>query len=250
MRDRLVMAHRGGGLEAPENTWSALEHTDALGLDWLETDIRSSADGVPVLAHDSELPVSAGADGEICDFQWQELEWLNAGDGNTFPRLRDALETYPNLHFNIDIKDAHALVPTVQAVEAAGALGRVRFASFSSRRLAQVHELLPQAKFSLGMRDVAALMGVAELGLSLPRLQRYWRAEQVDAVQVPERMHGVPVVTKRFVAAAHQHELAVHVWTVDEPTQMRRLLDLGVDGIITDRPTVALKTVAQWRETR
>lgn len=239
-----VIAHRGGGREVPENTWSAVEHVSKLGLAWMETDLRVTADGVVVLAHDEDLRRAAGDPRRVDEVMWAELADIDAGDGRGFVRLSDALENHPGLRFNVDLKASGVVQGALQTVRDAEALGRVRFASFSARRLAVLRRQEPRATTSLGVGDVVGLMLLSEAALPLPHTRWGWTRGRVDAVQVPESYRGVPIVTKRFVAAAHSEGLEVHVWTVDSPEQMQRLAALNVDGIITDVPTLARKVLA------
>lgn len=238
-----VVAHRGGSLEAPENTWSAVEHVVELGLAWMETDLRVSADGVVVLSHDPDLGRVAGDSRAIGSLTWRELEGLDSGDGRPPVRLDDVLAAFPDLRLNVDLKESAVVQPALQAVRAAGALGRVRFASFSARRLAVLRRQEPRATTSLGMADVAGLLLLAEAAVPLPHTRWGWTRGHVDAVQVPTQWRGVPVVTRRFVAEAHQAGLEVHVWTVDEPGEMRRLASMHVDAVVTDVPGLALQVL-------
>lgn len=248
-----VIAHRGGAAEVAENTWAAVAHTAGLGLRWMETDLRATADGVVVLSHDASLERTTGQARPIAEMTWAELSALDAGDGKAPARLDEVLEAYPQLSLNTDLKDASVIEPAAQVVARAGALDRVRFASFSRARLARLRELLPDARTSLGMRDVAALVGLSATGLGqrartvIDRLT--WGGKDVvarrpDAVQVPVRQYGVAVVTPRFVAAAHEAGLEVHVWTVDRSEQMRALAAMHVDALITDVPSLALEVLA------
>ncbi|MDU0349693.1 glycerophosphodiester phosphodiesterase [Actinomyces sp. MRS3W] len=238
-----VVAHRGGGGEAPENTWSAVEHVAALGLSWMETDLRSTADGVVVLSHDADLTSRAGDPRRIVELTWEELAGLDAGDGRPFVRLDEVLAAHPGIRFNIDLKDSAVVQPALQVVREADALGRVRFASFSARRLAVLRRQEPRATTSLGVSDVAGLMLLSEAAVPVPHTRWSWANGRVDAAQVPLDFHGVPVVTPRFIAQAHGAGLEVHVWTVDDPAQMRRLAAMHVDAIITDRPALALEAL-------
>lgn len=243
-----VIAHRGGGGEAPENTWSSLEHTAGLGLDWMETDLRATADGVVVLSHDPGLERTTGDPRMIEELRWADLAAVDAGDGRPPVRLDEALEAHPGLGLNTDLKDDGVVEAAIAAVRRAGALERVRFSSFSSRRLGRARALEPSIRSSLGMRDIATLLLSAEA--SLPRrllrravLDRLSHGGRADAVQIPVAQWGVPVVTRRLIAAAHAAGMEVHVWTIDEPMEMRRLAGLGVDAIITDRPSLALRSL-------
>lgn len=237
-----VVPHRGGAGEVPENTWSAVEHVVELGLAWLETDLRATRDGVVILAHDPDLARTTGDPRAIADLSWDELSTVDAGDGRAPVRLDEVLDAYPDLMLNVDLKESAVVQGAIQAVRAADALERVRFASFSGRRLVVLRRQEPRARTSLGVSDVASLMAIAELGVMMPRTRWGWSQDRsrTDCVQVPVAYHGVPVVTERFVAASHRAGLEVHVWTIDDPAQMRSLAQMRVDAIVTDVPTLAL----------
>lgn len=242
-----VIAHRGGGKEAPENTWTAVEHTVGLGLQWLETDLHVTSDGVVVLWHDPSLQRVSDQARPIGQQTWKELSQQDAGDGRPPVRLDDVLYAFPQLHLNMDLKVPEVVQPALQVVRATEALERVRFASFSARRLAVLRRQEPRATTSVGVSDVAGLLLRAESGLPLPRTRWSWAQDRsrVDCVQVPTVHLGVPVVTSRFVATAHQLGLEVHVWTVDDPAEMERLARMNVDALITDVPSLALARMRQ-----
>ena len=235
-----VIAHRGGAREVPENTWSAVEHVESLGLTWMETDLHATADDVVVLSHDADLGWIGGR-GTLSELTWDEAAELDAGDGRGLVRLDEVLEAHPGLALNVDLKEPAVVQPALQVVRAADALDRVRFASFSARRLAMLRRQEPRATTSLGGFDIAGLMLLSEAVLPLPHTRWGWTRGRVDAVQVPPMHRGMQVVTRRFVAQAHTAGLEVHVWTIDDPEEMRRLAALNVDAIMTDVPTLALE---------
>lgn len=138
----------------PENTWSAVEHVAALGLEWMETDLRLTADGIVVLSHDEDLRRTADDPRAVGEVMWAELADLDSGDGRGFVRLDDALYAHPTMKFNIDLKDSNVVQAALQTVRDANALERVRFASFSARRLAVLRRQEPRAMTSLGVSDV------------------------------------------------------------------------------------------------
>ncbi|WP_211489916.1 glycerophosphodiester phosphodiesterase [Georgenia thermotolerans] len=227
----IAFAHRGGAREVPENSRAAVEHTLALGLGYLETDVRASADGVAVLSHDPTVDRTTDGTGRVDELTWARLAELRDASGERPLRLDELLGDYPTLRVNIDAKDDRVVDPLVAAIERTGAQDRVGLASFSDARLARLGARLPGVARSLGRRGVGRLLAAARVGRLAP-------VPPAACVQVPPSYRGVPVVTPRFVQAAHRRGLAVHVWTVDEPAEMVRLLDLGVDGLITDRPRV------------
>lgn len=240
----LLFAHRGGSLEVVENSRAALEHTRALGLTYFETDVQATSDGVVVLHHDERLDRMTDTSGAIATLAWSDVARVRDASGHAPVRLEEALEEYPGLRFNIDAK-SDAVVEPLLAL-ARRHVERVCLASFSDVRLARIRAAAPEIATSMGQREVAALVGLARL--PLPAAARLARARVAAAtgahcLQVPVRHRRVPVVTARLLALAHELGLGVHVWTVDEPAEMVRLLDLGVDGLVTDVPSLAIRVL-------
>jgi glycerophosphoryl diester phosphodiesterase len=225
----LAFAHRGGAAAGDENTAGAFGRAVELGYRYLETDVHATADGVVVVFHDDTLDRLLGRPGRVRDVRWADLSTLRVGGAAAVPRLDEVLESWPNVRFNIDIKDDPAVDPTVDLIRRAGATDRVLLASFSDRRLGRVRATLPAVATSMGTREVARLWSAARVGY------RVRVAPSVVAAQVPVRHGRVRVVDRRFVTTAHRAGLQVHVWTIDDPPTMNHLLDLGVDGIMTDR---------------
>ncbi|MDD9206799.1 glycerophosphodiester phosphodiesterase [Georgenia sp. 10Sc9-8] len=246
----VAIAHRGGGLEAPENSRAAVEHVVALGLRYLETDVRATSDGVPVLMHDPTVDRTTDGSGAVAELTWDQVSRLRDASGAPPLRLADVLADHPRLRLNLDAKDERAVAPMARVIRAAGAQDRVCVASFDDRRVRDLRAALDgRVCSSLGRQESARLVLAARLPRAARRrvLAHLPGPEQnVLCVQVPERFRGVPVVTSAFVSVAHEHGLAVHVWTVDEVADMERLLDLGVDGLVSDRPT-RLREVLQAR---
>jgi glycerophosphoryl diester phosphodiesterase len=225
----LAFAHRGGAAVGDENTAAAFARAVEMGYTYLETDVHATADGVVVVFHDDTLDRLLGRPGRVRDVRWADLAALKVGGVAAVPRLDEVLEAWPNVRFNIDIKDDPAVDPTVRVVERAGAVDRVLLASFDHRRLARVRAHLPAVATSMGTREAARLWLASRVGgrLRVP--------PSVVAAQVPVRHGRVRVVDRRFIETAHRAGLQVHVWTIDDPIAMNILLDLGVDGIMTDR---------------
>ena len=232
-----AFAHRGAhGPGSPdgagENTMAAFEAAVAMGYRYVETDAHATADGVLVAFHDDHLDRVTDRDGLIGDLPWAEVAAArvrDGGDGTGVPLLEDLLTAWPDVRVNIDPKHDAAVEPLAELVRRTGTLDRVCFGAFSDKRLARLRDLLgPGACTSMGPRQVTRLLA-ASRGVPAGRFAS-------ACVQVPPRQGRVPLVTERFVAAAHERDLPVHVWTIDDPAEMTRLLDLGVDGIMTDRP--------------
>jgi glycerophosphoryl diester phosphodiesterase len=229
----IAFAHRGGAEPGDENTMAAFARAVALGYRYVETDVRATADGVAVVFHDPTLERLTGRTGRVADLRWADLATVRVAGSAAVPRLDDVLEEWPNVRFNVDVKHDGGTVPAVEAVRAAGAGDRVLLASFSDERLARLRTLAgPDVATSLGTREVAALRVAALTG-------RRWRVPaSAVAAQVPLRYGRLRVVNRRLVTQAHRLGLQVHVWTIDDPAEMNGLLDLGVDGIMTDRVDV------------
>lgn len=245
----LVLAHRGGGAEAPENTPEAFQALRDIEVYHVETDAHLSADGQVVLNHDPKVDRTYSASGEIREMTWSQLEQLRGADGSRMMRLVDALDAFPDMYFNIDAKSEDVARPLLEVLREREALGRVLVASFNESRLRRLRREESRLVTSLGVAAVTRLVAAAQLAQPATRLRVPGPLEGVWAVQVPEKMGAIRVVDRRFVATAHALGCAVHVWTVNDESQMHRLLDLGVDGIITDHPTLARRVLeerGQW----
>ncbi|PSL39571.1 glycerophosphoryl diester phosphodiesterase [Labedella gwakjiensis] len=236
-----VFAHRGLATSAPENTVAAFQAAIAAGADYVETDAHVTADGVAVLAHDPTIVVGQTTI-EIASTASADLDALDLGAGERVPRLLDVLERFPDTPFNIDVKAPSAVPSVVSAIHSADARDRVLVTSFDGATRSAVLRALPGVATSASSDLVARALLPARLGLAgiVGRILR-----GVPCVQVPERHRGIAVVTRRSVRAFHSAGIEVHVWTVNDPRDMRRLLALGVDGIVTDRCDVALRTIGR-----
>jgi len=235
-----VLAHRGLATDAPENTLLAFVAALALGVTHLETDVHASADGVSVISHDADLARTAGIMGRIEELTFAELQQVDLGHGQTYPSLQEALLAFPEARFNIDLKSDAAVVPTVEAIRRAQATDRVLVTSFDNARRLRAVQSLPGVATSASAVPFAAALVAVRLGI-VPLARHLLRG--VQAVQVPERLRGVRVVSARTVRLLKRSGVEVHVWTINDPADMRRLLDLGVDGLVTDRPDLALEVV-------
>ncbi len=243
-----VIAHRGGADEAPENTYRAFEQCRDLGVRYLETDVQVTSDGVVVISHDESVDRCYNGEGLISELTWDEVSTLQNDAGEQMPRLDEVLSAFPEMNFNIDAKTDQVVEPLLETLERQDANGRALVASFSEKRLARIRELAPpELSTSLGVAAVVRLMLASETVSSAETWRVDGPSRSVRAVQVPEKMRGMRVVNPRFIATAHTAGLAVHVWTVNEPAAMVRLLDWGVDGLVTDRPTM-LREILRVRE--
>jgi glycerophosphoryl diester phosphodiesterase len=229
----LAFAHRGGSAYGPENTWRAFEHAVGLGYAYLETDVRATADGVAVAFHDKTLDRLTGRPGRIAALPHRDVAAARIGGTEPIPLIEDLLGAWPDVRFNIDVKDARAIAPLAGVLRRTAAWDRVCICSFSASRLRATRRALGRP-----VCTAASPAGIAAVLLGGPA------AASAQCAQIP-----VPVATAPFLRHAHGRGLQVHAWTVNDRGLMGTLLDLGVDGIITDE-TVALREVltarGQW----
>ncbi|GAA2023438.1 glycerophosphodiester phosphodiesterase [Agromyces tropicus] len=236
-----VLAHRGLALEAPENTLAAFEAAVRAGAAYLETDVHPSADGAAVLAHDPTLRRVAGRDDDVAALPLSELRRVDLGGGHGFAALDELLHAFPEARLNIDVKTDAAVDATIDAVRRAAAADRVLLTAFSDRRRRRVAAAVPGSATSAGRASV--LRAAAASVVRNPRAMRRGVAG-ADALQIPERVGRARLLSPALIETAHAAGLEVHVWTVNDPDDMRRLLALGVDGLVTDRADLALRVVA------
>ena len=234
----IVVAHRGGAGECPENTAEAFLTMVERGFRYLETDARATLDGVAVLSHDATLDRTAGVGGKVRGYTWRELARVRGREGRpAVMRVDEAFEKYPDAVFNIDAKSDDVAAPLARAIREAGAQSRVCVASFSERRLRRLRGELPGTASSLGIGAIARIVAASRARKGAARRRLLKDLPEAQVAQVPLSFRGVPVLTERFVASAHEAGIAVHAWTIDDVDVAARLLDMGVDGIITDVPT-------------
>jgi glycerophosphoryl diester phosphodiesterase len=242
----LAFAHRGGarcaGNVGYENSLHAFARAVGLGYRYLETDVHATADGALLAFHDSTLDRVTDGAGRIAALTHAEVGKARIGGRYPIPTLAEILTSWPHVRVNIDVKHAGAIRPLARVIRGLAAQERVCVASFSSARIRAVRaELGPTVATALGPIGVAGLRL-----LPLPRLRSVVLASDAPCVQVPVEMAGLPILTPGFLRRAHQMGKQVHVWTVDDAETMSRLLDAGVDGIMTDRIDT-LRTVLSAR---
>ena len=222
----IAMAHRGFAAGGDENSMAAFARAIELGYRYVETDVRVTADGVALAFHDARLDRVTDRCGRIDTLSWGTVRQARIAGREPIPRLDDVLAAWPDVRVNIDVKSDAGIDPTVEAIRRTDALSRVCVAAFSTRRIAAVRGRLgPALCTALGPREA--------LGLPWRPPARPGRFAGRCA-QVPARIGVRRLVDARYVAAAHRAGAVVHVWTVNERATMVRLLDAGVDGIITD----------------
>jgi glycerophosphoryl diester phosphodiesterase len=243
----LVIAHQGGDGLRPGNTLNAFEHASGLGADVLEMDIHSTRDGMLVVIHDDTVDRTTDGSGRVQDFTFEALQELDAGynwspdGGVTFPyrgqgiqvpSLEEVLRNYPEFRLNIEIKQEVPSIgqPLCDLLQEYRLADRALVASFSQRAMNDFRAVCPEVATSAVENEVILFFAFKTLLLA----PTY--SPTAYALQVPENRFNIQVLTEGFIRTAHSRGMQVHAWTINEPADMRRLLDLGVDGIITDYP--------------
>ncbi|MFE1074073.1 glycerophosphodiester phosphodiesterase [Streptomyces sp. NPDC058783] len=224
----LAFAHRGGAADGLENTLRQFRRAVEAGYRYIETDVHATRDGKLVAFHDATLDRVTDTAGRIADLPWENVRHARVAGEEPVPLFEELLESFPEVRWNIDVKAEPALGPLLELLRRHDAWDRICVGSFSEARVVRAQRLAgPRLATSYGTRGV---LGLRLRSWGLPAAPR----RSAVAAQVPEAQSGVRVVDHRFVRAAHARGLQVHVWTVNDPDRMHRLLDLGVDGIMTD----------------
>lgn len=253
----IVIGHRGCGGELPENTLAAFARGLAQGAAILESDVHLTRCGEPVLIHDDEVDRCTEGRGRVAEHDLAALQKLDAGHrfspdagathpersrGHHIPTLREALAAFPGARFNLELKeDLPGLVEhTLDAVEEAGRAATTLLTAADDALMARL-------RAEVGRRRVGVALGASTgevAACALAALKGEPAPEGPMALQIPTRFGDHPLVTPELVRHAHAHGIQVHVWTINEPEEMQRLLDLGVDGLVTDFPARMVDLVA------
>lgn len=227
----LAFAHRGGALEAPENTMKAFEYAVGLGYSYIETDAYATRDGVLLSFHDDRLDRVTDRKGLIGELDYADVREARIGGAEPIPLLEELLSTWPKLKINIDPKHDGAVGPLIDLLRRLRALDRVCIGSFSDSRLERVRSAFGvEVCTSMGPRE-AARFWLAKRRIPVGRFK-------ANCAQLPIKQGPARLVDRSAVAAAERHGLQLHVWTIDDEAEMRRLMAIGVHGIMTDRPSL------------
>lgn len=248
----IVIGHRGAAGESPENTLASFRWALDAGAAILETDVHLTRDSEPVLIHDSEVSRVTESSGRVRDLDLESLQHLDAGyrfspdggdshpergAGHRVPTLREALEAFPDARFNLDLKEdvpgiVERTLEVVRSVRGTAGAARVLLVSADAELMERLRE------------RAAATLPTAALGASGADVGRFARAAVADvspellpaALQIPPVFAGQPLITPELVRFAHRHDVHVHAWTINDADALNRMLDLGVDGIVSDFP--------------
>lgn len=248
----LAFAHRGGAyhpeIEGLENTLGAFRHAVDQGYRYLETDLHVTRDGVLLAFHDHVLDRVTDHVGAIADKSYAEIRGARVGGREAIPTFAELFDAFPQARFNIDLKSEGAVTALADFLRVRDAGDRVLVGSFSRPRLQRFRALTRgRVATSASPSEVAAFL------LLTARLARWVTRGRVAALQIPHRRRRLPVTTSRLVHRAHRVGVHVHVWTIDDPAEMGELIEMGVDGLFTDRTDVlkdVLTSRGLWRGSR
>ncbi len=250
----LVFAHRGGGGLFPENTLEAFAYSAKMGVDFLELDVHSTADGALVVMHDGSINRTTNGRGKVNELTLAELKKLDAGylftkdggqtfpfrgKGITIPTLQEIFDAFPNTTFNVEPKQAEPSVtkPLCEMIRARNMSEKVIVGSFRQTAIDEFRTECAEVATSATPSEVTKFLTMYKVGLGASY------TPPMQALQIPEKAGSLQIVSKDFIESAHKLNLQVHVWTINESEDMRRLIDLGVDGIMTDYPDRLLNLV-------
>ena len=233
-----VLAHRGGSLESYENTIESFHYSKNIGCKFIETDVQLSSDGIPYIFHDDTFLRLLGKNIIFNSLDSSEIDKLRLFENHPIPKLDTVLKTFPDLYFQIDVKTDEVALPTLEVIKKNNAMNRVCIASFSSKRLQNVYMQYPDICLSMGPNEVLKML-LSSFGL-------YRKPITGHCLQIPIYQYGIKLVTKRFVKFVHKKGLKICVWTINDETTFKNLIDIGVDGIITDKPKLLFETLESY----
>jgi glycerophosphoryl diester phosphodiesterase len=216
-----------------------------MGFRYLETDVRLSADGVVFAVHDETLERLTGSTAAVNELTAEQLEQQLLDGREPLVRMADLFEAFPDAHFNIDVKSNDVVRPTCDLIAKLGAFDRACIGSFEQSRVNEVRKLLPQLATSAATKEVA-IFKLAPAAF----LRGRWRPGAV-CLQIPVKHGLIALTTRALISRAHRFGMQVHVWTIDDAEQMNRLLDLGVDGIVTNRTDILKQVLVargSWKD--
>jgi glycerophosphoryl diester phosphodiesterase len=248
----LVFAHRGGGGLYPENTLEAFKYSAQMGVDVLELDVHSTADGVLVVMHDGDVARTTDGSGRVNQMTLAEVKKLDAGynftpdDGKTFPfrgrgvtipTLQEIFDALPDKAFNVEPKQAEPSItrPLCETLRARKMTDKVIVGSFRQQAIDEVRAACPEVATAATPSEVRDFLALYKVGLGASY------SPPMQVLQIPERLGALQIVSKDFIETARRLNLKVHVWTINDPADMQRLVEMKVDGIMTDYPDRLLK---------
>ena len=224
--------HRGDTSIFLENTIEAFQSAVSLGYQYLETDLRETSDGKIITFHDPNLKRITGANITISETKFSDIRMRRLPSREIIPTIDELLEEFPDSFFNMDLKVNQIEEKVLKKINSHNALERVCLGSFNSKTIKKINSLEPKILTSMGISQVI--------------MYKFFQKKNISKlIQIPTRWNGIKVITKKFIDRLHNDGLKVHVWTVNKETEMQSLIDLGVDGIMTDNASGLIEVMKQ-----
>ncbi len=227
--------HRGCGVNLTENTLESFKESVDLGYKYIETDVRLTKDERVIVFHDDNFNRLAKINKKVNCLNIKDIKNIELIKGGTIIELGNLLEEFPKIKFNIDIKDPKTLTPTIKILDSFNAYSKVCLASFKSPILWRLKKIRPQSCVSMGVFDVLVFKVFHKI------------INDVDCIQVPIKWKGINVLTKSLTEIAHLNNLKVHVWTLNSEEQIVKMLNLNVDGIMSDDAILLKKITEKYK---
>ena len=229
----ISLSHRGNSKKFIENSFEAFNSVVQMGYKYIETDLRMTLDKEVIAFHDPDLKRLFNLDLQVKDLTFNEIANLFKEKNCSLLTLEDVLKEFPKIYFNIDLKVEEVIQDSIKVVADFNAFDRVCFASFHSNRTRKVLRYNQNAIVSMGMKDVALFKFLK------------FNNKNIKIIQIPLKWKGIKILTKNFIQKAHKNKLLVHVWTINDRKTINNLIDLGVNGIITDEPEILMETMKE-----
>ena len=224
--------HRGDTSIFLENTIEAFQSAISLGYQYLETDLRETSDGKIITFHDPNLKRITGANVTISETKFSDIRMRRLPSRETIPTIDELLEEFPDSFFNMDLKVNQIEEKVLKKINSHNALERVCLGSFNSKTIKKINSLEPKILTSMGISQVI--------------MYKFFHKKNISKlIQIPTHWNGIKVITKKFIDRLHNDGLKVHVWTINKEKEMQSLIDLGVDGIMTDNASGLIKVMKQ-----
>ena len=227
------LSHRGNSKKFIENSFEAFNSVIQLGYKYIETDLRMTLDNEVIAFHDPDLKRLFNLDLQVKDLTFNEINNLFKEQNSSLLTLEDALKKFPEINFNIDLKVSKVIQDSIRVVADLNAFDRVCFASFHSSHTEKVLRHNQKAIVSMGMKDIA-LFKFLKLNY-----------KNIKIIQIPLKWKGIKVLTRNLIQKAHKSNLLVHVWTINDRKTINNLIDLGVNGIVTDEPELLMEIMKE-----
>jgi glycerophosphoryl diester phosphodiesterase len=237
----VVLAHRGGSSNT-ENTLETFNDAVRAGVFSIETDVRTTKDGVAILFHDADLKRVANIEKTIAEATFAEIEKINLIGGGKIPTLVQALTALPQTRFNLDIKDSESVQTAAAAIELTKSHNRVLVSSFSEKRRLETLKLLTHTVATSASATIVIELWLFHV-LRVPQVFFTRRLKGIGALQIPRSMYGINLDSKRFIRKVRATNTEIHYWTINNPQEMLELTARGATGIVSDMAELAVQTL-------